>query len=156
MPRGLRLGAALVFALASGAAVAREPADLYNTHCALCHQAAGSGAAGQFPRLAGRVGNIALDAKGRAYLVSVVASGLSGTITVDGTPLTGVMPPQAQIPPEELAQIFNYLLSLPPKPRARPKPFTAEEIKSPGTASAPSREQLRAQRQALVEARVIP
>ena len=171
----MRLGsAALVLtALGSGAAAAAETAALYDTYCALCHQAAGAGASSQFPRLAGRVGAIAADPKGRAYLVQVVHNGLSGTIVVDGAPLTGVMPAQAQLTPDDVARILNYLLELrpersggspekrqrrdagPPAPHAHPKPFTAKEVTSLAAGSK-SRDELLAERKALVDARVIP
>ena len=36
-----------------------EPNRIYDTNCALCHQKAGIGMKGQFPRLAGRAGEIA-------------------------------------------------------------------------------------------------
>ena len=156
MRKWMRLcGAALVsIALGSGSAIAAETAALYNTYCALCHQAAGAGATSQFPRLAGRVGAIAADPKGRAYLVQVVRNGLSGTLVVDGAPLTGVMPPQT-LTPEDVARILNYLLALSPAPHSHPKPFTAAEITSLAAGSK-SRDELLAERKALVDARVIP
>lgn len=148
-------GAVLISsAIGAGAATAAEPATLYNTHCSLCHQAAGAGATAQFPRLAGRVGAIAGDVNGRAYLVQVVYNGLSGTIVVDGAPLTGVMPAHSQLTPDIVARILNYLSALPPAPPTHPKPFTAAEIAS--LSGGPrSRDELLAERKALVDARVI-
>jgi mono/diheme cytochrome c family protein len=149
-------GATLVaIAISGGVATAAETAALYNIHCALCHQAAGAGATAQFPRLAGRVGAIAADPKGRAYLVQVVHNGLSGMIVVDGAPLTGIMPAQSQLTPDDIARILNYLLTLPPAPHAHPKSFTAAEIASLSSGSR-SRDELLAERKALVDARVIP
>jgi mono/diheme cytochrome c family protein len=138
------------------AALAATPKELYDTHCSLCHQAGAAGAAAQFPKLAGRAGALAADAKGRSFLVSVVRNGLSGTITIDGAPLTGVMPAQPGLEAQDLAQILNYLASLPPTPRTKPKLFAAAEVTSLSAVGALSREQLMAQRQALVESHVLP
>lgn len=143
--------------LAAGA----PPATLYETNCSLCHQTAARGAPAQFPRLNGRATAIASDQRGRAYLVHVVRNGMAGTIVVDGTPLTGVMPPQAQLSPQDIAQILNYILSLSPSSPgpsphgSSPKPFTGAEVAAL-SATAISADALQAERQALVAASVIP
>jgi cytochrome c553 len=142
--------------LAAGAALAAGPsAGAYDTNCSLCHQAGGVGATAQFPRLAGRVSAVAMDKRGRAYLVHVVHNGLSGTLTIDGAPLTGVMPPQPQLSAQDIAQILNYLITLSPPPGAHPKSFSAAEVTSL-TAATLTRDELLAERQTLVEAKVLP
>jgi len=145
----------LVAGLAPFAAQAAESSALYDTHCALCHQRGGAGAPGQFPRLAGRIATIAADARGRAYLVSVVRNGLSGSISVDGTTLTGLMPPLPQLEAQEVATILNYLASLPPAPKHKPQRFSAAEVTTVSQQLLPP-QQLPAERQSLVNAGVIP
>ena len=145
----------LAASLAPFATQAAEPSALYDTHCALCHQRAGAGAPGQFPRLAGRVATIAADARGRAYLVSVVRNGLSGSLNVDGTVITGLMPPLPQLQAQEVANILNYLTSLPPAPKHKAQRFRAAEVATLSQQTLPS-QPLPAERQSLVSAGVIP
>jgi len=145
----------LAAGLAPPAATAGGPGALYDTHCAICHQRAGVGATGQFPRLAGRVAAIAADARGRAYLVGVVRNGLAGAINVDGTVVAGLMPPLPQLEAHELASILNYLTSLPPAPKHKPQRFDAAEV-ARLSKEARSPQQLLAQREALLSAGVIP
>jgi mono/diheme cytochrome c family protein len=112
--RRLVLSAALlagpcVTAAASGA----THSAVFDANCSFCHQLGGAGVPGQFPRLAGRAGQIAATAAGRRYLEHVVLFGMMGTITVDGSPIIGgVMPSFASLSDQDLADALNYIISL--------------------------------------------
>jgi mono/diheme cytochrome c family protein len=102
---------ASVLLLASGAH-AVEPNRVYDTNCAFCHQKAGVGLTGQFPRLAGRAAEIAATEAGRRYLVEVVLFGMAGKVEVDGAPLIGVMPAFATLSDDDLTSALNYITHL--------------------------------------------
>lgn len=101
---------------ASGAARAQaatpDGAALFLQNCAICHQKGATGLAGQFPRLAGRVGPLSSHPEGLAYLVDVLTYGMAGTVTVDGAPILGAMPSFAALPDEQVAAILRYLAGL--------------------------------------------
>lgn len=107
----LLLSSAASFPLALNA-FAGESARLYDTHCALCHQLEGAGLAGQFPRLAGRGGEIAVTEAGRRFLVEVSLFGMAGKIEVDGAAIVGVMPGFALLSDGDIAAILNYVVGL--------------------------------------------
>jgi mono/diheme cytochrome c family protein len=100
------------------AAKADEPAPgtdraaAFDSNCSMCHQLRAAGLPGQFPRLAGRVGKIAATAAGRDYLEHVVLFGMAGQITVDGSPILGVMPSFASLSNDDLAAALNYVANL--------------------------------------------
>ena len=111
----MKPAAVLVLSVLLGSAVSAQTPDgaaLFAQNCALCHQSGGAGLAGQFPRLAGRVGPISSKPAGRAYLVDVLNYGMVGTVTVDGQPIIGQMPSFAGLPDEQVAAILGYLQSL--------------------------------------------
>lgn len=81
----------------------------YIKHCSLCHQADAQGIPGTFPRLMGRVGQIGATAEGAAFMAQAILWGMSGTITVDDVPLTGVMPGVPHVSDEEILSIVDYL-----------------------------------------------
>ncbi len=81
----------------------------YLKHCSLCHQADAQGIPGTFPRLMGRVGQIGSSAEGAAFMAQAILWGMSGTITVDDVPLTGVMPGVPHVSDEEILSIVEYL-----------------------------------------------
>lgn len=103
--------------------------QVYATRCSMCHQSDGAGVAGQFPRLKGRVGQIAGAKDGRAYLIKVVLFGMFGPITVDGRKISGMMPPMGSLSDHDAADTLNFLISL-EKPKKAVAPFTAAEIKA--------------------------
>jgi mono/diheme cytochrome c family protein len=103
---------ASVLLVSAAAADTPDGAALFTQNCALCHQSGAVGLAGQFPRLAGRVGPISSKPAGRAYLVDVLTYGMVGTVTVDGQPIIGQMPSFASLPDEQVAAILGYLQSL--------------------------------------------
>ena len=119
---GLTIGAPAAFAAESAGATG------FNSTCAFCHQTAGQGLPGQFPRIAGRVNTIAATPAGRKYLSAVVLYGMSGQITVDGAPIVGVMPPFEVLGDQTLADILNYVMRFSKKGKVAP--FTAAEIKA--------------------------
>jgi len=117
--------AAALLAATTGAAQA-DRAAVFDTSCALCHQAGGVGVPGQFPRLAGRVGAIAAKPEGKAFLTKVLLEGMSGRITVDGEPILGIMPAFDTLSDDDLAAVLGYLSGL----DHAPVTFTADEIKA--------------------------
>jgi mono/diheme cytochrome c family protein len=98
--------------LAEGAAAETGEA-VYRNNCALCHQTDAQGLAGQFPRLAGRIGAIAAKDAGREYLIEVVLNGMAGRINIDDTPIQGVMPSFRTLSDEQIAVVLSYLAGLP-------------------------------------------
>jgi mono/diheme cytochrome c family protein len=116
------LGVALL--LARPAHTAADGAALFTQNCALCHQSGAMGLAGQFPRLAGRVGPISRTPRGRAYLIDVLTYGMAGQVVVDGQPIIGVMPALA-LDDDSVAAVLVYLQSL---GKPSPQPFTAGEV----------------------------
>ncbi len=83
----------------------------YLKHCSLCHQADAQGIPGTFPRIWGRVAGIAATPEGATFLAQAVMWGMSGTITVDDVPVTGVMPGVPHVSDEEIAAIVEYLIT---------------------------------------------
>jgi mono/diheme cytochrome c family protein len=107
-------------------------AQLFTTHCAICHQANGQGIPAMYPPLANSAGVFAHSNDGRAYLAHVVSFGLAGPIEVDGTAYNGFMQSwDAQLSDDDIAQVLNYVLgNFNSKLLSGGfKPFTAEEIK---------------------------
>jgi mono/diheme cytochrome c family protein len=110
---------------------------VYEGTCALCHQVDAKGLPGQFPRLAGRVDRIAADADGRRYLVTVVLNGMAGRITVDGTPLVGVMPSFQSLSDTDIAGVLSYLVKLTSaRAPGTIKPADVAAVRAAGTLSA--------------------
>lgn len=157
--RELRTGviAFAFFAFAAAPAYAASGEALYVQNCALCHQFGATGLPGQFPRLAGRVAQIASSREGRDYLMKVLSYGMSGTVKIDGQSIAGAMPPfRAILSAGDTKAVADYLESLPPKP-ARPfAPLDAADITKirNGPPSTPT--QVFALRMALVKAGKIP
>jgi mono/diheme cytochrome c family protein len=114
-----------ILRVANGASEASGEA-VYRHNCALCHQTGAQGLAGQFPRLAGRVGPIAATGAGREYLIDVVLNGMAGRITIDATPIQGVMPSFRTLSDEQIVAVLSYLTSLPAGAR-KPARFRVTE-----------------------------
>ena len=129
---------------------------LFTQNCLMCHQAGAVGLAGQFPRLAGRVAAISSKPKGRAYLIDVLTYGMAGKITVDDQSIMGLMPPFAQLSNDDVAGVLSYVQSLGPAPAATPAVFTAEEVRAGRASAAKSATDVRAERQSLEDAKIIP
>lgn len=100
-----------VFALAlltSGSAYADGQAS-YLKHCSLCHQPDAQGVPGAFPRLMGRINDIGATPEGATFMAQAILWGMSGTVTVDDIPVTGVMPGVPHVQDAEIASIVDYL-----------------------------------------------
>lgn len=126
--RAARLLLLLLACAANPAARAADGATVYLQNCLMCHQSGGAGLPGQFPRLAGRVAAIAAVPGARPWLVQVVSHGMSGSISVDGEAILGLMPSFAHISDADTAALLNHLMTLGEAPRTAPAPFTAEEV----------------------------
>jgi cytochrome c5 len=128
---------------------------VFNTYCAMCHQVNGQGIPGQFPRIAGRADKIALSAKGRQYLCTLVIYGMAGSVSVDGSQLIGVMPPLGStLTDENLAAALNHVMQLSGDSKVRP--FTAAEVKAERRATPLSATDVHAIRNQLASSGVIP
>ena len=103
---------AAALSTAASPVLADEPDQLFNNNCAICHQVGGVGVRGQFPRLVGRVGLIAAKPQGQDFLVSLALNGMSGTVTVDGQKIVGVMPDFSTLSDDDLAAILTYVSGL--------------------------------------------
>lgn len=128
------IASTLICALLAVSAQAAGSNSVYDTNCALCHQKGGAGLAGQFPRLAGRAGEIATSAIGRRYLIEVTLFGMAGKVEVDGAPIFGVMPSFALLSDDDLASVLNYIAHLDGatknKKHGKALSITASEVKA--------------------------
>jgi mono/diheme cytochrome c family protein len=123
--------------LAAATASASDGAALFAQHCAVCHQADGSGTVGLAPPIRGahweRLG------ADRGYLLAVVLNGLAGPIRIDGQPFVGAMPGLAsQLDDLQVAAIATHVRTLQGAKDAAP--YGADEAKAaralPGNPSA--------------------
>lgn len=135
--RGMK-AATLIAAVAlgfAGPALAADPKAIFMERCSMCHQSAGQGLAGQFPRLAGRAAQIAQTPEGRNYLIRAVLWGVYGTIDVDGTQISGLMPSMAPMTDAEISAVLNHVIALgkPAKPAAPFKPADIAAVRAKGT-----------------------
>jgi len=115
-------------ALLLAAMVSKANADgaaSFEMNCAFCHQAGGVGVPGQFPRLAGRAGEIASKPEGKKFLPQVLLNGMSGRITADGEEILGIMPGFDSMSDDDMAALLTYLTGL----EHAPVPYSADEIK---------------------------
>ncbi|MGD9812051.1 MAG: cytochrome c [Sphingobium sp.] len=122
---------AAIFLIAGGIASSVDAAgpQVYSSRCSMCHQPNGAGIPGQFPRLSGRVGQIAASKDGRSYLVKVVLFGMFGPVDVDGRHISGMMPPMGSLADQDVADTLNFVVTL-EKPKKAITPFTAAEVKA--------------------------
>jgi mono/diheme cytochrome c family protein len=146
---GIRLVALAAIAAAATPAHAADGAVVFSQNCLMCHQSGGAGLAGQFPRLAGRAALIGGKPKSRGYLIDLLTYGMTGTITVDGQDIIGLMPPFAQLSDEDVAAVLNYVQSLGEQPKRAPAPFTAEEVRAGRGKPAKTPAEVHAERQSL-------
>jgi len=139
--------------LAAGVQAA-ESNRVYDNNCALCHQRAGAGLTGQFPRLAGRAGEIAATEAGRRYLVEVTLFGMAGKVEVDGASIIGVMPPFSVLSDTDLASALNYVIRLEGASKSKGKraQISAEDVKAIRAGQQLSPTQVRANREAVLTA----
>ncbi len=144
----------MISAVLGGAALAETPdgAALFTQNCQMCHQNGAVGLAGQFPRLAGRVGPISSKPAGKAYLVDVLTYGMVGMVTIDNQPIIGQMPSFANLPDEQVAAILGYLQGLGGTPKAR---ITVAEVTDLRGKGAKSPADVMAERQGLAASGVV-
>jgi len=151
-------------ALATLAAAMPMPAlatgpQTYSARCSMCHQPDGAGLAGSFPRLAGRVPVIARSPEGRRYLAMVLLLGIYGPITVDGKPISGMMPTMASLDDQAIADVLNHVMTLQKtgqKPAGKVAPFTATEIAAVRAGVRKSGSEVAAERARLAARKLIP
>jgi mono/diheme cytochrome c family protein len=143
--------AALFLAAATDMAAADGQA-VFDNSCAFCHQAGGVGVPGQFPRLAGRVGAIAAQPEGKAFLSKVLLNGMSGRVTVDDQPILGIMPAFDSLSDDDIASVLTYLSGLDHAPVA----FTADDIKAARAEPRLSPTDVAAQRADLAAKKIVP
>jgi mono/diheme cytochrome c family protein len=105
----IALLAALLAAAPIGASA--DGKSSYQQHCAMCHQPDGSGVTGIYPRLKGRVAELAATEGGGEYLTSVIAFGMIGPVEVDGVPIVGFMPGVSSLTSAEIEELLRYLVS---------------------------------------------
>lgn len=146
--------ASLALILAAACPAWAESGEMmFNEYCVGCHQVGGTGVPGEYPRLAGRVSAIAADPRGRAFLAQLVLTGMSGTITVDGRKILGIMPNFDNLRDGELAAILNYVVHLEGGKGAQ---FTPQNLKQARMAAKSTPEQMAQTRNRLAGARLIP
>ena len=114
--------------LAGNAHAAADGAQLFATHCAMCHQSTGSGVPGQFPPLKGRIHQIAATPEGKTYVIHVLLNGLAGSLKAGGMSYMGYMPSMAAMSDDDIAALLSYVSAL--SGDASAPAFTADEIKS--------------------------
>jgi mono/diheme cytochrome c family protein len=101
------------------------PSSVYDKRCSVCHQAAGAGQPGVYPKLAGRAGAIAALPQGRKMMISAVLYGMSGKLVANGETIMGVMPPFKDLKDQEVADVLSYISRL---GGGKAKAFTAAEV----------------------------
>jgi len=144
------LAAAMLIA-ATDAAMA-DGAQLFDTSCAFCHQAGGVGVPGQFPRLAGRVGEIAGKPEGKKFLPQILLNGMSGRVSVDGEQILGIMPGFDGMSDDDMAALLTYVTSLDHAPVS----FNAEDIKAARATGRIAPGDVAAQRADLAAKKIVP
>ena len=136
---GKRVVASMTVAAAfmlAGAAGAQEavhyPAgkSLFDTQCAVCHQAGGKGQDGLAPPLTELPGRYAANAQGRTQLGLTVLNGMFGTIAIKDKTYNFKMPSFRTESDEDLASVLNYLVFDVNAKHTGAKPFTAAEVKA--------------------------
>ena len=118
---GRALRAALALAAAAttplGAAAADVPPPAYpqgatsfQTNCAACHGAAGTGLASLAPPLLSYPARYAASAEGRRQLAMTVLYGMYGDVAVEGKHYAFRMPDFAQLDDASLAALLNFVV----------------------------------------------
>jgi mono/diheme cytochrome c family protein len=140
-----------MLAAATGGASADGQA-VFDNSCAFCHQAAGVGVPGQFPRLAGRVGAIAARPEGKAFLLTVLINGMSGRVTVDDQQVLGIMPAFDSLSDDDIAAVLTYLSGLDHPAVA----FSTDDVKKARTEPSLSPTDVAARRADLAAKKIVP
>ncbi len=130
-------------------------AQTFAAQCSMCHQPSGAGLPGSFPRIAGRVPQIASTPDGRRYLAMVLLYGMIGPISVDGKALNGLMPSMGSMGDQGVADVLNHVLTL-GKPAKKVAPFTAAEIAKVRSGGRKSASDVGLERSRLAARKLIP
>lgn len=130
-------------------------AQTFAAQCSMCHQPSGAGLPGSFPRISGRVPQIASTPDGRRYLAMVLLYGMIGPITVDGKAISGVMPSMGSMGDQGIADVLNHVLTL-GKPAKKPAPFTAAEVAKVRSGGRKSASDVGLERSRLAALKLIP
>ena len=107
---------------------------------------------GQFPRLAGRAGEIASKPEGKTFLPQVLLNGMSGRISVDGEQILGIMPGFDTMSDDDMAALLTYLTGLDHAPVA----YSPEDIKVARARGRISPGDMAAQHAALAARKIVP
>jgi len=101
---------------------------IFESNCAMCHQAAGQGLEAVFPPLA-KADYLMERAKSadRSELVGLILNGKTGALTVNGIEYNGVMTPVAGLTDEDIAAVLSFVTSN--WGNAGAPPFTVDEVK---------------------------
>lgn len=81
--------------------------QVYSANCVACHQATGLGLPGVFPPLDGSEWVMGDE----RIVANILLHGVTGQITVKGTPFTGAMPAFAHLSDEDLAAVASHVRS---------------------------------------------
>jgi len=103
----LKLLIVLLTLLASCGFAKADGLEIFNAHCAICHQPNAAGIPGMYPPLADSIGSYVTLPQGRAYLVHVVSFGMTGPISVHDQLYNGMMQPWPLLTDEEVAQVLG-------------------------------------------------
>lgn len=133
-------------AAATTPAFAEEAGELFEIHCAACHNSGGTGNPGLAPPLNRPAFWQALGDQAPDYLAGVMTSGLAGRLEVQGQLYIGlIMPPVASATPEELVEIGSWVLQTLGQTEAEMTP----ELLEAATQVRPTHADLRAMRPAV-------
>ena len=154
--RTRRAPLAALLVMSASPAFGADGSAVFAQNCLMCHQSGAAGLPGQFPRLAGRAVLISVKPKGRAYLIHLLTYGMTGSISVDGQDIVGLMPAFATLSDDSVATVLNYVQSLGDQPKRAPAPFTVAEVHAGRGGAAMSAADVHAERQSLGLARTVP
>lgn len=93
------------------ASEAPEGVALFQTHCVVCHRAAGVGTPGLAPPLTTTPARLANTSEGRRQLIWTLLYGMFGEITVDDRRYNFKMPLFSKLNDDDLSLLLNYLVA---------------------------------------------
>ena len=106
---------------AANASQYKQGEAVFQRYCLSCHQAKGQGVQGMYPPLAG---NDILRSSNDS-LIKILLQGKSGQLVVNGNNYAGMMPPQAYITDQQVADVLNYVRNVLGK---YPSQVTTDEV----------------------------